>query len=91
MQLAASFSQTEQCWTLQCGRGSINLHSTAYLSKMLFSIDPKLTMTPSRHGTVKFNVMCVPIAPCETTVQGVLADQKDTNGNTTAGSSVKGG
>ena len=29
-------------------------------------------MTLSRHGTVKFNVIYVPIAPCETTLQSIF-------------------
>ena len=83
------------------------VHSTAYLSKMLFSIDPQLTMTLSRHGTVKFTVIYVPTAPCETTAQAIFritdqqitprnerhkaADDQDKDGNTTAGPRVKGG
>lgn len=60
---------------------------------------------------MKFNIICVPIAPSETTKQQLkqqscsyknteiqsgngthkAADEKDPNGNTTTGSSVKGG
>ena len=31
-------------------------------------------MTLSRHGTVKFNVIYVPIAPCETTLQSIYLE-----------------
>ena len=74
---------------------------------MLFSVDPQLIMTLSRHGTVKFNVIYVPIAPCETTLQSIFripnkqitprngahkaADHQLQKGNRTAGTSVKGG
>ena len=36
-------------------------------------------MKQSRHGTVKFNVICVSIASCKTTIQGDLQTQINTS------------